>query len=311
MQTACDANLICLDFTNSDLLIFKDTRKEAQRGHATDTQCRPDITAAFDKHWEGKTTLWPCIRLAGANASKGKTPNQQREDAASYLHDLLLARPDLYVAQGLLTTKGNITLLFGIGGHGIRGITLSWDNKELSNLMYAFIYRLYMPDHFADSSYIEMNADLKTKQVTYTIRIEDGENQVDCRGFYAIYARNPFRTRTHVLSNPSSDVQVNGRELTDIKDQLCRADARFEEYDILNHIHDTESVAGVVEAVYHEVIEGGDQFLKLSARKKHRICLRQSGKPFMSIQTLQDMLEVIFDTLEGRFIMIIYYSTCS
>ena len=45
------------------------------RGHITDTKCRPDIIAAFDRA-NDNTTLWPCIQLAGEQASKGETPNE-------------------------------------------------------------------------------------------------------------------------------------------------------------------------------------------------------------------------------------------
>ena len=63
-----------LDFPTKPFLVFKSTGGKRPRGHVTDTECRSDITAAFDKDW-GKdgTTLRPCIRLADENASKGKS----------------------------------------------------------------------------------------------------------------------------------------------------------------------------------------------------------------------------------------------
>ena len=92
--------------------MFKSTGNNAHCGHVTDTQCKPDFTAAFDKHWGDKnTTLWPCIRLAGEVASAGKSKEEQKKQAISYLHYLLLARPDLYVAQGLLISNEGVTFL--------------------------------------------------------------------------------------------------------------------------------------------------------------------------------------------------------
>ena len=45
-----------LDFPTKPLLVFKSTGGKRPRGHVADTECRPDITAAFDKNW-GKTVL--------------------------------------------------------------------------------------------------------------------------------------------------------------------------------------------------------------------------------------------------------------
>jgi hypothetical protein len=99
-----------------------------------------------------------------------------------------------------------------------------------------------------------------------------------------------------VLSNPLSDVQVNGQDLTVLKDQLCRPGSRFNEQSILNHIHQPAKVPGVVEAVHSETIESP----LLNGRQKHRLGLRQSGSPFMSIPTVRKMLETLFDVLEGN-----------
>jgi hypothetical protein len=82
-----------------------------------------------------------------------------------------------------------------------------------------------------------------------------------------------------------------------IKDQLYQIEARFEEWSILKYIHEAVKVPGVIEAVYSETI-----VTPLSTgRQKHRLGLRQSGIPFMSIPTPQKVLETLFDVLEGNF----------
>ena len=83
-------------------------------------------------------------------ASKGKSYEEQKEQAISYLHYLLLARPDLHVAQGLLSFKNKVIFYFGIGGEGIREFAVEWKDEDLNKLLYAFIYRLYEPSDFAD-----------------------------------------------------------------------------------------------------------------------------------------------------------------
>jgi hypothetical protein len=114
----------------------------------------------------------------------------------------------------------------------------------------------------------------------------------ECPGFYPIYARNPFGTRTHILSNPNFKVN----ELTVIKEQFCRPGRRFEELTILkDYIHKPEQVPGVVVAAYGETIKPPES----RKRRKYRLGLGESGSPFTSIPTLSNVLETLFDVLEG------------
>ena len=274
--------------------MFRDTGHKQQPGHVVDTTCKPDITAAFEGHWKDGLVQWPFIRLAGETASVGKTHDKQKNQAISYLHYLLLARPDLYVGQGVLASDAGVTFLFGIGGEGIWKFQVKWAHKDFYRLLYAFIYRLYEPGKFADRSYIKTEFDEKEKKARYTIQIAYPGGTKECRGFYSIYARNPFASRTHVLSNPK--FKVEGHDLTIIKDQFCRVERRFKELTILNdYVHEPTRVPGVVVAVYGEEIK-----LALSEKRcKHRLGLRESGCLFMGIPTLYEVLETLFDVLEG------------
>ncbi len=288
--------------------MFRDTGDKRQPGHVTDTQCKPDITAAFEGHWKNgrKDGLvhWPFIRLAGETASAGKKHEDQKKQAISYLHYLLLARPDLFVAQGVLASDAGVTFLFGIGGEGIREFEVEWAHKDLYKLLYAFIYRLYEPGDFADETYIKTEFDEKltakyTIKITYPGRTQEyPERTQDCPGFRSIYARNPFATRTHVLSNP--DFKLEGNDLTILKDQFCRVGRRFKELDILTeHIHKQRQVPGVVVAAYGETIIPPRPLPGPEQRYKYRLGLGESGLPFTSIPTLYKVLETLFDVLEG------------
>ncbi|KAG8897121.1 hypothetical protein FRC01_011473, partial [Tulasnella sp. 417] len=247
-------------FSTSDTLVFKSTRDKSLSGHVADTECKPYFIAAFNAYFQNETMLWPYIRLTGEHASKGKTGKDQEKQSISHLHYLLLARPDLYVAQGMLTSKTGIVFLVGIGGQGIRSLAVKWSNKELSKLMYAFIFCLYRPDKFVDPSY-EIGH-VKDDHVTYTIKlpIKPGVDAVPtdqqvvlCRDFLPIYANSPFGTRTHVFSKPDSEVTINSKRLMVLKDQFCRVGTRFYEHDILDRVHTRgEKVPGVVEAVYND-----------------------------------------------------------
>ncbi|KAI0270073.1 hypothetical protein BGY98DRAFT_1100936 [Russula aff. rugulosa BPL654] len=224
--------------------------------------------AAFESHWKDEV------------------------QAISYLHYLLLARPDFYVAQGLLISNDGVTFLFGIGGAGIRDFKVEWAHKDFYKLLYAFIYRLYEPGDFADPSYIKTDSDKKTA-AKYTIKIAHPQGTKECHGFYPIYAGNPFATRTHVLSNPN--FKVENDDLTILKDQFCRVKRRFQEITILKeYVHNPKRVPGVVVAVYGEKID----LPQSEERCKQRLGLRESGSRFTSIPTLYKVLETLFDVLE-------------
>ena len=71
-----------LDFCREPLLVFKDTGNRPLRGHVTDSQCKPDITAEFDNHWQDDATLGPCVRLAGEKAPQDIQGNAVCADLA-------------------------------------------------------------------------------------------------------------------------------------------------------------------------------------------------------------------------------------
>jgi len=178
----------------------------------------------------------------------------------------------------------------GTGGVGIRQLKVNWVDKDLYEFIYAFIYRLYDPSHFADPSYARTGFNKDTSEASYTVDFTTKKFP----GFRTIHARNPFTTRTHVLSNPSL-TQGDDRSPTVIKEQLCRTGRRIDELTILTKIHKPVNVPGVVQAIGGEII-----LAPLSpGREKHRLGLRQTGSPFTSIPTAKLMLETLFDLLEG------------
>ena len=303
----CRLSNLQIDFPDSDLLEFKSTGEQQYDGHVLHDVRGPDLLAAFSSHWTDAKTLWPCMRLVGEIESKGKSCEEQVEQVISYLCLLLLARPDFHVAQGIRISETGVDFIFAIGGYGIRTFPAEWGDKAFSKWMFAFVYRLYDPGDFADSSYVDMVPNLEEKFVTYTVRLNgiEGENSTAINDLRPIYATNPFGTRTHVLSNPTSNVMANGKLLTVLKEQMCRVETRFNEYDILtNRVHGPGNVPGVVEAVCHEEITIPRGFC--SHRTKHRMGLRQAGTPITSITTLAQVLEVIFDILEGNLCYVIY-----
>ncbi|KAH9993585.1 hypothetical protein BJV77DRAFT_961818 [Russula vinacea] len=244
--------------------------------HVTGTKCRPDITAAFEKDWiMDDYTDWTLIRLTGERASEGKSREIQRKNAATYLHYLLLARPDFLVAQGLLITMRSVMFLVGTGGVSIQQLKVNWKTKTFTN-----------------PSYVRTGFNKETSEASYTVDFSTKKFS----GFRTIHAKTPFTTRTHVLSKDSNPSLTQGanRSLTVIKEQLCRTGRHFDELTILTKIHQPVNVPGVVQAIGGEIIPA-----PLSpGREKHRLGLQQMGSPFTSIPTAQLMLETLFDLLE-------------
>jgi hypothetical protein len=126
-----------LDFPDHKTLEFKDTGNKSPPGHVTDTNCKPDITASLENDWKHGVVPWPFIRLAGVTASAGTNRGGHKSQAISCLHYLLLTRPDLYVAQGLLSSDNTVIFYFGIGGEGIWQFEVEWEDREFNELLYA------------------------------------------------------------------------------------------------------------------------------------------------------------------------------
>ena len=105
---------------------------------------------------------------------------------------------------------------------------------------------------------------------------------------------NPY----HVLSNPYSELRINGNNLTVLKDQLCRIGKCFKESSILKkYVHQPMRVPGVVVLTHDEEIT--NVYSKKKERCKHRLGLEDNGLPFTGIPNLYEVLKTLFDVLEG------------
>lgn len=295
--------------------MFKIPEHTIQPKHVTDTQCKPDIVAAFEDDWQGSDSnqvkAWPLIQLTGEIASKGKTVYQQRRQAAAYLHYHLLARPDLYVAHGLLITRSGVTFLAGIGGEGkILDIELPFSDGDLCPLLYALIHHIYEPGASKDST-IKITFDPRSQTCLHTLTLKDETKSVECPNFRALYASSPFSTRTHVFVIPEDEENlatiINGERLHVVKEQYCRRNSRFNEAVVLKHIHKDGLVPGVIRLLNSEVV--ATSFFQ-SNRIKRRFGFRQIGARFMRIDNVETMLEVAFDVLEGKRSISYYPALC-
>ncbi|KAJ2916736.1 hypothetical protein MD484_g3703, partial [Candolleomyces efflorescens] len=316
------------------LLVFKDTHRFPQRGHVSDTKAEPSFIAAFEEHWyESKTNeqptpvpttatiepdnkkhvIWPCIRLAGEDASKSNTKRGQEQHAATYLDLLLVARPDFRGGFGLLLTETHMVIMVAVGGSpSILHFPFSWTGDYARRAGHALVYRLYDPGRWLDPEIQSEEAEGQTNACGETsARMDQSQGvatptageRVFISDYSYVYGSCTFGTRTHVfIHRPSSkspnDIKPARRAPKVVKLQLCRRNIRFSEVDILHKIHLNGGIPGVVRLACHERLPS-----IVPDREQFRLGLEQEGIPFMSIKTPLQMLMVAYDALETTRIL--------
>jgi hypothetical protein len=76
---------------------------------------------------------------------------------------------------------------------------------------------------------------------------------------------------------------------------------RFDEVQIIRHIHEYKDIPGVVHIAHSQAILRDDHSPVCSGdRHKTRVCLSEYGKPFMDLKTPLEVLIVIYDLLESE-----------
>ncbi|PPQ85293.1 hypothetical protein CVT25_010066 [Psilocybe cyanescens] len=309
IQIQKDTFLACANQISSVLLgalLFKSLGNMYPPKHVTDTKCRPDIIAAFEKDFDERHVhAWPQIQLTGEIISKGRNIDAQRRQAALHLYYMILARPDLYVSHGFLLDDSKVTFFAGVTGHGIFDISLKFDDEHLRPLLYALVNHIYDPGKFKDNRYkIMFNPQWQECEYTLSLQMSSGR-PLPCNKFKAIYASSPFATTTYIFAT-SEPITINNRLMRVVKDQYCRV-TRFDEPEILKHIHKEREIPGVVELLHDEEWETPispmlsnreETPMSSNRRVKRRLGLSQRGSEFMSIKTVKAMLEAAYDILE-------------
>ncbi|KAH6904002.1 hypothetical protein BKA70DRAFT_1194062 [Coprinopsis sp. MPI-PUGE-AT-0042] len=114
--------------------------------------------------------------------------------------------------------------------------------------------------------------------------------------YVCVFGSGTFRTRTHVFVHQpqnANDDQGNFRIPKVLKAQLCPTNSRTDEIEMVQHIHSLQRFPGVINFVCFErrvsIVRGKEN--------KH-MGLDQQGNAFMTIETPQEMLMVIYDILE-------------
>ncbi|KAJ8514842.1 hypothetical protein ONZ45_g7680 [Pleurotus djamor] len=269
-------------FENEELLVARDTETAKPPGHPIRTDCRPNITLAFQSYWGNQNDTpmsWTRVELVGEKASTGSTDPLLK--TASYAHYWLLDRPDRMVALSFLSSQRGITFLVAPQGTTTTYTHfLPWRAPSITKIVFAFLYRLYDPGEWAIPQFSRR---VDVNDPVFDIRID----QTIYVGFKPIFASNPFKTRVHVFANPDhATVRV-------IKSQLSRNSRRFLEREIYNHIHRDGDVPGIPHVHFFFDLPAPD-----ALRTQNIIGLREHGYPIMMAATLRDVLEILYDILE-------------
>ena len=267
--------------------------------------CKPDFSACpvtHDRiHWtEIDATVE--IHSAGTNATDGP------RHAGSYTLYLLQARPDRVSVQGFYADAKGVMLIISSADSVKKSPKLDLNDTGESQLIYAFVKRLYDPLPSMIDPTVKRRKDLTRVQNSLTglwvfdivLSIPDSPS-VECVGYRIENARVSTGRRTHIFANTDDPTLLNDVAITIIKDQYCYQGHRFDEAEILRHIHAEEDIPGVVRIAHSEDVVRSDGTPVCSGcRHKKRICLVEYGKSFMDLKTPLEALKVIYDLLESK-----------
>ncbi|KAJ2912384.1 hypothetical protein MD484_g8030, partial [Candolleomyces efflorescens] len=164
--------------------------------------------------------------------------------------------------------------------------------------MFAFIYRLYRPGEWAKRNWSRERTKVPRQRTlgpctgTFKISLTTLAGQkILSPGWRSEYSSNPFQTRTHVLVNVHSDITINGKRVTVIKDQLCK-NTRFTEKEIYDQIHGDGPVPGVAQPVFYAKSQVSD------SRTRYITGLHEYGRRILTVKTVDEMLRTVYDVLE-------------
>jgi hypothetical protein len=172
------------------------------------------------------------------------------------------------------------------------------------------------------------------------VKLTDAKQIVQCDRFQPVYASRPFGTRTHVLVNPTSEIYVEGKHVLVIKDQLChdRRFTEKEIYEQIHADGSVPGVARpAFHFIYEETPMDVDKSTPfdstpppdsapppdesspldapttldkltlldksnpcLPSRRRHLTGLQDYGRSIMTVTTVKQMLESLFDVLECK-----------
>ena len=210
------------------------------------------------------------------------------------------ARPDRVSIQGFYTDVEGVVLILSSADGVQKSPKLNLKDAAQYQLLYAFVRRLYdlLPSMVDPTMKRRRQNSLWVFDIMLTI---PHSPSVECVGYRIEKALGCVGRRTHTFVNNVNPIILNGVTITVIKDQYCYRGHRFNESEVLSHVHAEEEIPGVVHMAHSEDVKRDDDTPVCSGvRYKKRIGLVEYGKPFMDLKTPLEALEAIYDLLESE-----------
>ena len=289
-----------------DHLVFIDHHSSPPTHFPDDTLCSvkdcPDLIAVYHPEdftqTDGVYSLVPYHRVEGIVEAKPKHKGGGRAQAASYAYRHQQARPDHPMVYCLvIKPEGYQVILSSPNGIVASPMTPWLDDR----LLVAYIYSHYYPprDHFLVDETITWSPGPRPEDVPFwSIRFVGRDYT---RGTF-LFIGEPWGRRTTVLL----EFDKNGNAIV-IKETYRHFKRRFKEEDILRHIHGDGDVPGVVRLFDAERVKTDNKILQCGSkgagtlRVKHRLALCDYGDRLSEAKSVNDLLEAIYDALEGEF----------
>ncbi|KAI0325367.1 hypothetical protein GY45DRAFT_1261007 [Cubamyces sp. BRFM 1775] len=268
-------------------------------------QIKPDVVGVFKLppnqhfllHEDGTCREVPCHRVETIVEAKTERDRAKAlPQAGSYIYHMLQGRPDRPGYYGLTVTPKYFKVLYGSPIGFVTSNLIPW--TEIDKLC-AYIYSLYDPPvghilYDRTITWQEPKASLFGAP-SWTITVEEHIY----RGAELIFLGYPFGRRTTIFR-----VRRDGFPPVIIKEYYLDSGRRFEESDLLSHIHAEGFVPGVVRAVSAETVESDGEAIVFrnpsnsATRTKRRIVLADAGVDLEYAKSVNDILKAAYDALE-------------
>ncbi|KAH9903439.1 hypothetical protein C8Q73DRAFT_786017 [Cubamyces lactineus] len=265
----------------------------------------PDIVGVFQPrdmktlkvHNDGTYREVPYHRIETVVEAKvrGKQAEGRRQ-ASSYIHHILQARPDRPSYYGMSATQDSFQLYYG-SPLGLRAAAhIPW--TDLKTLC-AYVYSLYDPPDghvLYDRTIIWSEPPNQPNSPAMWNLTVDGEKYYGARIVFLGY---PFGRRTTVFRITRLNLPP-----VIIKEFYLESGRRYEEVDLLAHIHLEGYVPGVVRVFASETVESDDAVVVFreaateETRTKQRIVFGDFGMDLEYAKTVNDLLKAVYDVLE-------------
>lgn len=251
--------------------------------------------------------------------STPKNDSKGTAQAATYGMYMLQARPDLgRIPAFYLTKDGKVVLLLVSADKVCHSGPLTVYLPLHYKLVYGFLWRIYKPvSRFRDFTIARIGPSASEQHYTFQLTVTPTLPGIAGQPITRSTAQSPGSPETtagwvilSTISSPTQGTHVfsqtravegpNSRaKVRIIKEKYIdtKPHRRYLEHDVLNHIHKDGVFPGVAQLVSFEFLE----VFSLGGRQKLRICMEDSGVPFMDSGTPLEAIKVAYDLLEGTY----------